>query len=166
MRRYLAIVPVALLAGLILIACGGGGKNEEASPGTTPAATAGTEGGPPPVSAEATVTASGLQIIDIEVGSGEEASAGQTVVVDYTGWLADGTKFDSSIDRNQPLRFILGVGQVIPGWDEGVVGMKVGGSRRLIIPPDLAYGAQGRPPVIPANAELTFDVQLLSIEQP
>jgi peptidylprolyl isomerase len=166
MRRYLAIVPAALLAGLILIACGGGGENEEATPGTTPAVTPATEGGPPTVSAEATVTASGLQIIDIEVGSGEEASAGQTVVVHYTGWLADGTKFDSSVDRGQPFSFSLGAGQVIPGWDEGVVGMKVGGERRLIIPPDLAYGAQGRPPVIPANAELTFDVELLSIQQP
>jgi peptidylprolyl isomerase len=163
MRRYLAIVPVALLAGLILVACGGGGENEEATPGTSPA---GTEGGPPTVSAEATVTASGLQIIDIEVGSGDEASGGETVIVHYTGWLADGTKFDSSVDRGQPFSFSLGAGEVIPGWDEGVVGMKVGGTRRLIIPPDLAYGAQGRPPVIPANAELTFDVQLLSIQQP
>jgi peptidylprolyl isomerase len=163
MRRYLAIVPVALLAGLILVACGGGGENEEATPGTSPAST---EGGPPTVSAEATVTASGLQIIDIEVGSGDEASAGETVIVHYTGWLADGTKFDSSVDRGQPFSFSLGAGEVIPGWDEGVVGMKVGGTRRLIIPPDLAYGAQGRPPVIPANAELTFDVQLLSIQQP
>jgi FKBP-type peptidyl-prolyl cis-trans isomerase len=111
------------------------------------------------------VTASGLQIIDIEVGSGDEAQAGQTVTVHYTGWLADGTKFDSSVDRGQPFSFSLGAGQVIPGWDEGVAGMKVGGTRRLMIPPDLAYGAQGRPPVIPANAELTFDVELLDIPQ-
>ncbi len=165
MRRHLLVVVAALLAGLVLIACGGGGE-EEATPVASPTVEAEAGGGPPPVSAEATVTASGLQIIDIEVGSGDEAQPGQTVTVHYTGWLADGTKFDSSLDRGQPFSFSLGAGQVIPGWDEGVAGMKVGGTRRLIIPPDLAYGAQGRPPVIPENAELTFDVELLDIAQP
>ena len=102
-----------------------------------------TGGGPPPVSAQPTVTASGLQIIDIKVGTGAEAQKGQTVSVDYTGWLADGTKFDSSLDRGQPLTFVLGGGQLIPGFDEGVVGMKVGGQRRLIIPPESSLRRSG-----------------------
>jgi FKBP-type peptidyl-prolyl cis-trans isomerase len=84
--------------------------------------------------------------------------------VNYTGWLADGTKFDSSLDRNQTYSFVLGAGRVIQGWDEGVVGMKVGGERRLIIPPALGYGEAGYSPIIPANATLTFDVQLISIQ--
>lgn len=159
--RYLIVA--AALVGLLLVSCGDGDE-EEGAPGVTPVPTgAEVEGGPPPVSGEATTTESGLQIIDIEVGSGDEVQAGQTAVVHYTGWLADGTKFDSSVDRGQPFAFALGAGQVIRGWDEGVVGMKVGGKRRLIIPSDLAYGSQGRPPVIPANAELTFDVELLEI---
>jgi peptidylprolyl isomerase len=113
---------------------------------------------------EPTVTASGLQIIDIEVGTGDSPQSGQTVEVHYTGWLADGTKFDSSLDRGQPFSFVLGAGRVIAGWDEGVASMKVGGKRRLIIPPELAYGESGYPPVIPANAELTFEVELLAIK--
>ncbi len=110
------------------------------------------------------MTESGLQVIDVEVGAGAEAQVGATAVVHYTGWLADGTKFDSSVDRSQPFSFPLGGGRVISGWDEGVVGMKVGGKRRLIIPPDLAYGPEGRPPTIPPSAELTFDVELLEIK--
>jgi len=163
MRRLL--VSIVLVASLVLVAACGGGEKETAAPGVTPKATVTqTGGGPPPVSAQATVTASGLKIIDVKIGSGDEAQSGKTVSVHYTGWLADGTKFDSSLDRGQPLTFVLGGGQLIPGFDEGVVGMKVGGQRRLIIPPDLAYGAQGRPPVIPANAELTFDIELLSVQ--
>jgi len=163
MRRFL--VSVALVVGLgLLIACG---SNEEkgTTPGVTPTATgAGTGGGPPPVSAQATVTASGLRIIEVEIGTGNEAQKGETVIVHYTGWLADGTKFDSSLDRGQPLSFVLGAGQMIPGFDEGIAGMRVGGKRRLIIPSGLAYGSTGRPPVIPANAELTFDIQLVGLE--
>jgi len=109
-------------------------------------------------------TASGLQYEDLRVGDGAEAQKGQTVTVQYTGWLADGTKFDSSRDRSQPFRFRLGQGQVIKGWDEGVASMKVGGVRRLTIPADLGYGARGAGGVIPPNATLTFEVELLALQ--
>jgi peptidylprolyl isomerase len=109
-------------------------------------------------------TASGLQYEDLVVGTGPEAGAGDAVSVDYTGWLEDGTKFDSSLDRGVPFEFTLGQGNVIKGWDEGVAGMKVGGKRRLIIPPDLGYGASGAGGVIPPNATLIFEVELLEIK--
>jgi FKBP-type peptidyl-prolyl cis-trans isomerase len=109
-----------------------------------------------------TKTASGLAYQDTKVGTGATAAAGQNVSVHYTGWLPDGTKFDSSRDRNQPFDFKLGAGQVIRGWDEGVAGMKVGGRRLLVIPPDLAYGPSGSGP-IPPNATLVFDVELLGV---
>ncbi|MBN2547996.1 MAG: FKBP-type peptidyl-prolyl cis-trans isomerase [Anaerolineales bacterium] len=109
-------------------------------------------------------TTSGLKYLDLVAGKGAEAKTGDTVSVHYTGWLADGTKFDSSVDRGTPFEFILGAGRVIRGWDEGVTGMKVGGKRRLEIPPDLAYGIDGYPPVIPQNATLTFEVELLEIK--
>jgi FKBP-type peptidyl-prolyl cis-trans isomerase FkpA len=108
-------------------------------------------------------TASGLQYEDITEGSGEQASAGQMVSVHYTGWLTDGQKFDSSKDRNQPFEFTLGAGMVIKGWDEGVQGMKVGGVRRLTIPAQLGYGARGAGGVIPPNATLVFEVELLGV---
>lgn len=110
-----------------------------------------------------TQTASGLYYRDLAVGTGDEAVGGMTVTVDYEGWLANGTKFDSSLDRGQPFTFQLGVGFVIEGWDEGVAGMRVGGTRKLVIPPHLAYGAAGAPPTIPGNATLVFDVQLLGV---
>jgi peptidylprolyl isomerase len=169
--RQGSLCVLALVTGLGLVAaaaaaCNGG--DEEASPTPTVPATQapGTQatGGPPAVSGETITTASGLKYIDIEVGSGDSPQTGQTVVVNYTGWLADGTKFDSSVDRGEPFSFIIGTGRVIAGWDEGVATMKVGGKRRLIIPPDLAYGEEGYPGVIPANAELTFDVELLEIK--
>ena len=112
-------------------------------------------------------TTSGLQYEDITVGSGAEAKAGAYVSVHYTGWLyqggQQGAKFDSSRDRNEPFRFTLGAGMVIKGWDEGVAGMKVGGQRTLIIPPEMGYGARGAGGVIPPNATLKFDVELLGV---
>ena len=109
-----------------------------------------------------TTTASGLKYTDLQTGEGDEARAGQTVDVHYTGWLENGTKFDSSKDRGRPFSFSLGAGQVIRGWDEGVAGMKVGGKRTLTIPPTLGYGPRGAGGVIPPNATLKFDVELLS----
>ena len=106
-------------------------------------------------------TPSGLKYDDLKVGTGAEAKAGQTVSVHYTGWLTDGKKFDSSVDRKQPFEFPLGMGRVIKGWDEGVQGMKIGGQRTLIIPAALGYGARGAGGVIPPNATLKFDVELL-----
>jgi peptidylprolyl isomerase len=105
-----------------------------------------------------------LQIVEIEEGTGPQPREGQLVKVHYTGWLADGTKFDSSVDRGEPLEFNVGLGQVIAGWDIGVASMKVGGKRKLIIPPEMAYGKRGYPGVIPPNAVLTFEVHLLGAE--
>jgi FKBP-type peptidyl-prolyl cis-trans isomerase len=107
----------------------------------------------------------GLKIEELKEGTGGTAKAGDTVEVHYTGWLKDGTKFDSSLDRGKPIEFTLGTGRVIKGWDEGVAGMKEGGKRKLIIPSELAYGPRGRPPVIPPDAELTFEVELVKIKQ-
>lgn len=124
----------------------------------TPAAAAGDE----------TTTASGLKIIDTVVGTGASPATGQTCVMHYTGWLYQdgkkGAKFDSSVDRGQPFEFAIGTGQVIGGWDEGVATMKVGGKRTLIIPPELGYGARGAGRVIPPNATLIFDVELLEVK--
>ena len=114
--------------------------------------------------AEVITTASGLQYQDDVVGDGAEATPGSVVVVHYTGWLTDGTKFDSSVDRGQPFSFPLGAGRVIQGWDEGVAGMKVGGVRILSIPANLGYGEGGAPPVIPGGATLIFQVELLEVQ--
>lgn len=108
-------------------------------------------------------TASGLVIEDIRVGEGDAAEKGRQVSVHYTGWLENGSKFDSSKDRNDPFDFPLGRGYVIPGWDEGVAGMRVGGVRKLTIPPHLGYGAYGAGGVIPPNATLVFEVELLGV---
>ena len=105
-----------------------------------------------------------LAIEELTVGSGSEAQSGQKVSVHYTGTLTDGKKFDSSHDRGQPFSFTLGAGQVIKGWDQGVAGMRTGGKRKLTIPPHLGYGARGFPPVIPPNATLVFEVELLDVK--
>ena len=109
-------------------------------------------------------TASGLEYVDLVVGTGAQPAAGQSVSVQYTGWLTDGRKFDSSLDRGQPLVFPVGRGRVIKGWDEGVGSMKVGGKRKLTIPPHLGYGAAGAGGVIPPDATLVFEVELLGVQ--
>jgi FKBP-type peptidyl-prolyl cis-trans isomerase len=144
---------LALFA-VILSACGGDGKGKASSAGGDFAVD----------SAALTKTESGLQYQDVTVGNGAEAKQGQTAVVHYTGWLTDGTKFDSSRDRGEPFSFPIGDGQVIRGWDEGVAGMKVGGRRKLVIPANLGYGEMGAPPVIPPSATLVFDVELLDVQ--
>ena len=125
----------------------------------------------PPATAPVSATNQDLKMTDVKVGSGTEAVAGKTVVVHYTGWLYDesapdkkGTKFDSSRDRGDPFTFPLGGGQVIKGWDQGFAGMKVGGQRQLVIPPEMGYGARGAGGVIPPNATLLFDVELLDVK--
>ena len=140
-----------------LAACGG-------KPDRTPATTKGGFSASLGVDTAAmTKTPSGLRYQDLAKGDGAEATAGKTVQVHYTGWLPNGEKFDSSRDRNEPFNFTLGAGQVIAGWDEGVAGMKVGGRRKLVIPPDLAYGTAGAPPDIPPGATLVFDIELLNV---
>lgn len=110
-------------------------------------------------------TTSGLKYIDLVVGKGISPTKGKKVKVHYTGTLENGTKFDSSVDRNQPFVFVIGEGQVIKGWDEGVMSMKVGGKRKLVIPSNLGYGARGAGGVIPPNATLLFDVELLEVQK-
>ncbi len=164
-----------LTAGLLIalafgpVACGdgedkgnGGAATATTLPDETPGATTadGAEG-PPPVAATPFVTESGLQVIDITVGDGIDATTGAVVTVHYTGWLEDGTVFDSSVG-GEPVTF--GLSGLIAGWQEGIPGMKVGGTRRLIIPPELAYGETGSPPDVPPNAVLTFDIELLNVQ--
>lgn len=123
-----------------------------------------TQDGAPAAQGQAVTSVTELKKEDTKVGTGAEAVTGKTVSVHYTGFLTDGKKFDSSVDRGQPFTFQLGAGQVIPGWDQGVQGMKVGGKRKLTIPSALAYGEQGAGNVIPPNATLVFDVELLKVE--
>ena len=158
MRKTLTFL-LALALLLVLAACGSEEPSGDAD--TEPAAEE-----PASDCEEGVVeTESGLQYEELECGDGEEAARGDTVVVHYTGTLEDGTKFDSSLDRGQPFPFTIGAGQVIQGWEEGIAGMKVGGKRKLTIPPDLAYGPAGRPPVIPKNATLIFEVSLVDIQK-
>jgi peptidylprolyl isomerase len=154
MTRYWILIIVAVIvaaaAGMFL-------RSRSSSSGSSAG------GGPTPVTGAGTTTPSGLQYWDITPGSGAEAMPGQQVQVHYTGWLTSGQKFDSSVDRGQPFSFHLGAGEVIPGWDQGVAGMKVSGKRQLKIPPALGYGERGAGGVIPPNATLIFDVQLLGV---
>lgn len=108
-------------------------------------------------------TSSGLEYVDLVTGDDREAHVGETAFVHYTGWLEDGTKFDSSVDRGEPFSFRLGAGRVIKGWDEGVVGMRIGTKRKLIVPPHLGYGSRGAGRIIPPNATLIFEVELLDL---
>jgi len=162
-KRYLRYLVIGLALALAVSAVG---CAEKAPPlNTTPPteteepAVESVEPSSPGVTPEVTE----LKIEDLVVGTGTEAKSGDTVSVHYTGWLTDGTKFDSSFNTGQPFQFALGQGSVIAGWDEGVEGMKVGGTRKLIIPPDKGYGAQGAGGVIPPNATLVFEVQLLGV---
>ena len=178
LRLAIALVGALAVAAMALAACTSSEVNIDTNDETQPAngsqtpaedaQTPVTNGGdmtqgPPAVSGDPITTGSGLQFIDIEQGKGDAPKASQTIVVHYTGWLeADGTKFDSSVDRGTPFSFTIGEGGVIRGWDEGLATMQVGGKRRLIIPPDLAYGKSGQG-AIPPNATLIFDVELLEI---
>ena len=150
MRRYCLCGAIAVLA-----ACGAGGGDAKAG-GFSAALGVDTT--------TMTKAPAGFWYTDVASGQGDEAAPGRTVRVHYTGWLPDGKKFDSSRDRGEPFAFTLGAGQVITGWDEGVKGMKVGGRRKLVLPPQMAYGDGGAPPDIPPGATLVFDVEVLGIQ--
>lgn len=154
MKNPIPAITILLMATPFLFAQTATQKRTQAVPNTK---------APTKVTGEGVKTASGLQYWDIKVGTGEVAKDGDHIKVHYTGWLTSGKKFDSSVDAHQPFELTLGKGEVIKGWDEGIAGMKVGGKRQLKIPPDLAYGEKGYPGVIPANATLIFDVQLLAV---
>jgi peptidylprolyl isomerase/FKBP-type peptidyl-prolyl cis-trans isomerase FkpA len=187
MRSRISLLAAAGLAALLLAGCSSKQKEAETAaaapeapadtghpaaqpdaPGTADAAATASSPSSTPETAAPPVT---LQSTDLKTGTGPAIQAGQTAVVQYTGWLYSesapehkGEKFDSSLDHGQPFDFPLGAGHVIPGWDQGVVGMQVGGQRRLVIPPELGYGARGAGGVIPPNATLVFDVELVGIQ--
>jgi FKBP-type peptidyl-prolyl cis-trans isomerase FkpA len=124
---------------------------------------AGQEQGPPETKGKEVVTPSGVKYVDLRIGQGGEAANGKIVEVHYTGWLENGTKFDSSRDRDRPFTFRLGTGDALKGWDEGLLGMKVGGKRKLVIPPELGFGKQGVGSVVPPNAVLLYEFELLAV---
>jgi len=157
--------PTALALACAALALGGCGSDEEEQASPTPAPAAAPEATKPEVSVPKGKAPKKLQIKDLEPGSGPAAQPGQNVQVQYVGVsYANGRQFDASWDRGEPFAFQLGAGQVIPGWDQGVAGMKVGGRRQLVIPPDLAYGKQGSPPAIGPNETLVFVVDLVAIQ--
>ncbi len=150
---------LALALAVVFAGCAG-----PAAPAAAPAAANQPAGAPAAGPAFPVPTVTQLKVDDLKAGTGAEAVDGKTVSVNYTGWLTNGTKFDSSYDRGQPFSFVLGQGSVIKGWDQGVKGMKVGGKRRLIIPADLGYGSKGAGGVIPPGATLVFDVELQGVQ--
>jgi len=156
-KRTFVLLLVAVFA---LAACGGGDETADTEAGGGEETAAGSE----ECVTEPTTTDAGLQIKEVECGEGEEAQKGDTLEVHYEGRLEDGTKFDASRDHGSTFEFQLGAGQVIQGWDEGLVGMKIGGQRELTIPPELGYGKAGSPPVIPPNSTLVFLVELVDIK--
>ena len=161
------VLALLLLAGAAGCQSDDSAKTETATTETAATETAATEGGETmegtAVDENEVTTESGLKYVDNTVGDGASPKEGDMVTVHYSGFLTDGTKFDSSVDRGQPFQFKIGVGQVIKGWDEGVMSMAIGGKRKLIIPPELGYGSNGAGGVIPPNATLLFDVELLGI---
>ena len=173
MSRRSSLLLVVMLALFVAVGLGGcSTQTGSSSHGSTPSGAQSSAQPSQPQSPQESTPANskndagktaGFAISDEVVGEGPSAKGGDRVIVNYTGWLTDGTKFDSSKDRNQPFSFTLGNGDVIPGWDKGVAGMKAGGKRKLTIPPDLGYGAQGAGGVIPPNATLVFEVELLQI---
>jgi FKBP-type peptidyl-prolyl cis-trans isomerase len=167
MMRPVFLVATAIFASAALLGANGCTKKESApSDSASQGANQGTGSGDAAKGSDPGGGAvSDLKIEDLKVGNGAEAKAGKTVVVHYTGWLTDGKKFDSSLDRNRPFDFELGKGRVITGWDKGVEGMKVGGKRKLTIPPQMAYGERGAGNgVIPPNSTLVFEVELLEVK--
>ena len=158
-QKYISIVLILVISVILFVFVGKGGKKENIPYLTPiPSATIDTQ------SKETTVETNELKIEDLVVGEGKEATPGAKITVNYLGTLVNGTKFDSSYDKGIPFTFNLGAGEVIQGWDMGFSGMKVGGKRRLTIPPSLGYGERGAPPVIGANATLIFEVELLKVE--
>ena len=158
MKRIIVLVAIIALAAAPLVAQQAPAKDAQAGK-AAPATKATKAAEPAPV-----VTPSGLKYWDLKVGTGAEAVKGKTVRVHYTGWLTNGKKFDSSLDRGEPFEFRIGAGQVIQGWEEGVAGMKVGGKRKLEIPPALAYGKESIAGLIPPNATLIFQIELLAVK--
>jgi FKBP-type peptidyl-prolyl cis-trans isomerase len=177
MRRFVDVASIASIASIVALACVACGRKIEepdpitveknvpsAAPSPSPLLPASSSSSAKVDDATGGIAPDALEKVDMKVGTGAEAKTGNTVKVHYTGRLMDGTKFDSSLDRNEPFEFTLGKGDVITGWDEGVVGMKVGGKRKLTIGYKKAYGSMGSPPSIPPKATLVFEIELLEVK--